>query len=300
MSDFNYEQIKYLSESTLIFHEENDGQDFFNNEYNSIDSLIQNTSSNNIKSNQNSSQKNTAEKSNNLSQENKEENIKNDEKLYNEIQKINNNENENSDTVNNKSIVNTNNKIKIKKKNKKIKGPIFSINKKWKKRKRERKRNRKYEFYNIMKRIKKFLLESILRYVNSFIKGKKLLKIENIVSKESDVEINKALLDTSLKDILSRDIYKKTKKYELHHNKKIIEEIYEERNQNIIDILNMKLKEFVDSFKDNPTLKLFYDNLIYEMKKERSDNYVGTFDYYFDNYSEICQRRRNRKKKEDK
>ena len=84
------------------------------------------------------------------------------------------------------------------------------------------------------------------------------------------------------------------------YNKEIIEKIYEENNQTVINILNMKLKDFINKFKDNPTLKGYYDSYIDNMKKEYSDNYVRTFESYFDRFNETCEKRKEKKRKKSK
>lgn len=92
------------------------------------------------------------------------------------------------------------------------------------------------------------------------------------------------------------DISTKYKIQNKKYNKKIIAKIYEEKNQKVIDILNMELKDFINKFKDNPTLKGYYGSYIDNMKKEYSDNYVGTFESYFDRFYEICEKRKEKKK----
>ena len=247
------------------------------------------TSNNNIEENQDLCKKATSDKT----QEKKEENIKkNDEMLsFDEIPKININENWISDTKEKKSSANTNNKKNNKKKTKKIKGPIFGIMK-------IHKNKRKYDFDNIMKKIKPFLLNSIFYYVNPLIKGVILLKIENKVVTNTDTEFNKKLLKTTLKEILSLDISNKTKNPK-DHNRKIIKKIYEEKNQTVMDFLNLTFEEFIRNFKRNPKLKRFYDNFIKRMKqKKQEDDYIRSFEYYFDNYVEILEKRRINKNKD--
>ena len=141
-----------------------------------------------------------------------------------------------------------------------------------------------------MKMKNPFQFESILNYVNSFIKETKLLNIEKKVVKNTKSKFYKELLKTKLKDILLRN----------SHNKEIIEKIYEEKNQKVIDILNMQLKDCINKFKENPTLKGYYDSYIDKMKKEYSDNYVGTFESYFDRFCEICEKRKEKKEKKRK
>ena len=149
----------------------------------------------------------------------------------------------------------------------------------------------------MIKKVKTFIFRILVLYVNSF--GVELKKIDNGIVKDAGSKLNKDLLDKKLKDILSLNIsakYKNIKNKE--YNKEIIEKIYEENNnQNVIDILNMKLKDFINNFKEKPILKRFYDNFIENMRirQKQSDNYIGTFVHYFDNYFKICEKRKERK-----
>ena len=299
----SFDEISQLNENQPFSYE---SQNFDSNEFNLLspslgspdlnpfdylndcnNTMLKKTSNNNIEENQDLNQKKTSDKT----QEKKEENIKKDDEMlsFDEIPKININENWISDTKEKKSSANTNNKKNNKKKTKKIKGPIFGIMK-------IHKNARKYNFDNIMKKIKPFLLNSILYYVNPLIKGDILLKIENKVVTNTGTEFNKKLLKTTLKEILSLDISNKTKNPK-DHNRKIIKKIYEEKNQNVMDFLNLTFEELIRKFKKIPKLKRFYDNFIKRMKqKKQEDDYIRSFEYYFDHYVEKCEKRRINKK----
>lgn len=302
--DNPFEEIAELIQNQPLF---NESQNFDSNRFNSYPSdespdlnsieahndcnnaMPMKASNNNIEENQDLNQKATSDKT----QEKKEENIKKDDKKspFDEISKININENWNSGTKEKKLSTNTNNKKNKKKKTKRIEGPIFVIIK-------INKNKRKFAFDNIMKKIKAFLLNSILYYVNPLIKGDILLKIVNEVVTNTDSVPNKKLLKTTLKEILSLDISNKTKNPK-DHNRKIIKKLYEEKNKKVMDFLNLTLEEFIRNFKRNPKLKRFYDNFIKRMKqKKQPDSYIGTFEYYFDNYVEILEKRRINKNKE--
>ena len=270
------EVIKCSSESLIFYNnEEDDEQNFFLDEFND-GNLDKKLTSNKIEENQTLNQKATSDKS----QEKEKENNKNDEKPYIEISKTNNNENWNTYTEKEKPIININDKIDNKEKTQEKKEPD-------------------YRFENFMKKIKTFVFKSIFRYVNSLIKGrKKLKKIVNEVSKNIESKYNKELLNKRLKDIVSMDVSDKYKIKNKKYNKETIEKIYKENNQNVINILNMELKDYINKFKDNPILKGYYDSYIDKMKKKYSDNYVGTFEFYFDRFCYICENRKEKKRKE--
>ena len=279
---FNYFDSEYdgvakssIDSSLFIFHdnpfiEQYDDQNIFPNNW--FDEEGQKTS-NKIEKNQNLNQNESSEKTQ------EKENIKYEEKPNIEISEINNNQNGNSDTQKEKPISNTNDKIDNKEKTQEKREPV-------------------YRFSNFMTKIKVFLFKVLVIYVNSFIKGPKLLNIENEVVRNTESEFNKDLLKKRLKIILSGNISNKyTKIKNKQINKEIIEKIYEEKNQNVVlDILNMNLEDFINNYKSNPILKKYYDKKIGKMKKDYSDNYIRTFEYYFDNYCKICDKRKIKKK----
>ena len=283
--DPEWNELNNCSSESLFFSQvnsfiEEDGKpNFFLNDCND-DDLGKKSTSNKIEENQNLNQKPTSDKT--KEREKEKEHKNNDEKPNIEISKTNNNENGNSDTEKEKPISNTNDKIDNKEKTQEKKEPDYRIE-------------------NFIKKIKTFVFKSIFRYVNSLIKGRtKLKKIENKVARNTDSKYNKELLKTRLEDILSVGISTKYKIQNKKYNKKIIEKLYEENNQKVIDILNMELKDFINKFKDNPTLKGYYESYIDNIKKEYSDNYVRTFESYFDRFDEICEKRKEKKRKKSK
>ena len=139
--------------SDYPFIEQYDDQNIFPNNW--FDDEGQ-KASNKIEENQNLYQNESSEKTQ------EKENIKYEEKPNIEISKINNNQNGNSDTEKEKNIDNVNDKIDNKEKTQEKKEPD-------------------YRFANFMTKIKVFLFKVFVIYVNSFIKGPKLLNIENEV-----------------------------------------------------------------------------------------------------------------------
>ena len=100
----------------------------------------------------------------------------------------------------------------------------------------------------MIKKVKTFIFRILVKYVNSF--GVELKKIDNKIIKDANSKLNKDLLEKKLEDILSLNIsakYKNIKNKE--YNKEIIGKIYKENNQNVIDILKMTLKDFINNLK---------------------------------------------------
>ena len=294
----DFDRIERLGESQYLDEEKGLGFDLFSSpenpnlfqelffeDYN--DDLRQKTSDNNIETNQKLSQKKTSDKS----EEKEKENNKNDEKPNIEISKINSNENGNSDTIK-EYIDNNNDIINNKEKTQEIKDIISDNNQIGKKREREKLNRGKYNLESLIKKVKAFIFRILVIYVNSF--GVELKKINNEIVKDASSKLNKGLLDKKLEDILSLNISAKYKNIKNKgNNKDIIGKIYKENNQNVIDILNMTLKDFINNFKEKPILKRFYDNFIENMRirQKQSDDYIGTFVHYI----KICEKRKERK-----
>lgn len=102
------------------------------------------------------------------------------------------------------------------------------------------------------------MIDILIIYANNLIKahekddnGKKIkkqiiLKIEAKIANNTNVEDNKELMKTKIKEILSSDITKKIKRYKSYHNKKVIEKYYE--NNYVRKIVSFLDCEFQESF----------------------------------------------------
>jgi hypothetical protein len=182
-------------------------------------------------------QKSTSDKSNNNSNH-----LSNDKDLKLDLNEIK--EKGNSSSINQKdiNIINPNTQ----------KGPfnIVKKNKLGRKRKISGQKgvHDKFSYDNMTKKLKKFLINSILKFVNSFIikeeemdtsvqKRKKnnkckvisksiLFQIDQNIIKDITREYNINLLNLTLKEIFSKDITPKVKKLGKNYNKKLIDEIY--------------------------------------------------------------------------
>ena len=259
-------------------------------------------------------QKSTSDKSNNNSNH-----LSNDKDLKLDLNEIK--EKGNSSSINQKdiNIINPNTQ----------KGPFNIIKKNKLGRKRKISCHKgvhdKFSYDNMTKKLKKFLLNSILKFVNSFIikeeemdtsvqKRKKnnkckvisksiLFQIDQNIIKDITREYNINLLNLTLKEIFSKDITLKIKKKEKDSNKKLIEEIYlKNKKKKTINILNMRLNQCIEHltnkvyYPELQGLENEYEKIINELKKSgETDEYIKLFEDLFRRFEEYYRNKRKQK-----
>jgi hypothetical protein len=187
----------------------------------------------------------------------------------------------------------------------------------------------KYCYDNMTKKLKQLLMNSILNFVNTTIikeeketsaqKRKKnskwkvnltpcLVKIDQNIIGNIKVEYNISLLNLSLKEILSKDITSKIKKFDKDYNKKIIEEIYQKKQkEKTINILNMTLNQCINHLTNKEYyielqgLEKEYENIINKLKNSgETDEYIELFKDLLGRFEEFYKNKRikNGSKKE--
>ena len=148
----------------------------------------------------------------------------------------------------------------------------------------------KFSTDNILRKIKVKFFHKIINYLNSIIISKYRTKINTLknlkgdISQNNTINFNKQLLNSKLKDIfLNNEINGKFKIYESSHNKTIIENIYKENIQELIDILDITFLDAFKIFRDkNEVQKLNglekLDTVIEEIKsKDNNEDYIKKF-----------------------
>lgn len=199
-------------------------------------------------------------------------------------------------------------------------------NKKGRKRKFNLSSNGKHDKFcydNIVRKVKTKLFEIILFFINLSIipiekenqkkNSKKkefykplLVKIDQEIIKTINVEDNLELLESKLKDIFSNKTSKKYKHLGLDRNKKIIDEIYEQKIQkNTISILNKTFDQCLDHInginydEDLAGLELRYLNIFKDLRSRgNSEDYISKFKYMVKNFKSFYKNKKARKKKE--
>ena len=207
---------------------------------------------------------------------------------------------------------------------------IFQITKKSKieiilgrKRKNSNKgKHTKFSYDNLTRKLKSKLFESILLFLNSsFTKvqienprkySKKILyskpfflKINQDIIKDINVDKNKELLNSKLKEIFSNDISKKMENFGADYNRKIIEKIYKEQIQTkTISILEKTLLECLEYFRGSK----YYEELA-GFEKEypivikslidngETEEYINIFKELLSRFDIYYENKKSRKKK---
>ena len=150
---------------------------------------------------------------------------------------------------NENNIINNENTIKV------------EINKNHKKRGRKRKtdlikgEHSKYKEDNIIRKIKAFVFNSFHELINKSFKNKniQLLKLNSFIGEHLKKDYNLKLLDTTFKELYSDSKisfkYKKDTELYLNLNKKLINRIFEEgEEEQAIKLLNLKYRELFQIF----------------------------------------------------
>ena len=164
---------------------------------------------------------------------------------------------------------------------------------------------------NIIKKCKKIFISYVIIHINSY--TEKIKKYEplldlrytyiNNIKKDSDLE----LLNTKLKDLVSKDISEKYKSKDEKWNKRIIDEIIqnETKNEQLINLLNMTFNEWIDIFtyktkneynKDINLLQSALDKI--NKKNNNNQEYLSKLIFYLYNYKRWFESKKGRSTEE--
>ena len=148
----------------------------------------------------------------------------------------------------------------------------------------------KFSNDNILRKIKVKFFHKLINYINSIIISKyrnkinTLKNLEGKISRNNTINFNKELLSSKLKDILSNHkINGKFKEYGCFYNKEIIEKIYKEKIQELIDILDKTFLEVFKIFRDKNEVQQLnglekVDTVIEEiLLKNNNEEYTNKF-----------------------
>lgn len=169
----------------------------------------------------------------------------------------------------------------------------------------------KYSDDNLRRKIKYLVLKYVMKFLNERIKiiydgnirkgiYEKQLKIINQKQiREDTVNFNKQFLKSKIKDIFSTNITKKYTYFPVSHNKELINELLNERDENkreyfnklfnleFIECLkNFRGEQYIDILKGLKSFNDIKDEII-EKYEEDGNEYYKTIEYYINNYEKI-------------
>ena len=166
----------------------------------------------------------------------------------------------------------------------------------------------KFSSDNIRRKIKVKFLNKTINYINRIILSKyknkinTLKKIGKDVSQNNGINYNKILLKLKLKDIfMNNPINDKFKLLQKDYNQKVINKIYEEKIQELIDILEMTFLEVFSIFRNiNETEKLKglekIDTVLKELElNEENTEYIKKFNDVVQNFENYYMSQNPRK-----
>ena len=128
-------------------------------------------------------------------------------------------------------------------------------------------KDNKYRYDNLKRECKHLVIENIMKFINDKIyevyKGnigigltkKKLLKLNQSQKANADAEFNKIFIRKTLKEILSQNITKQINFFDQDHNKKLIETLLLERNEQFEQLFNLTFIECVEHFIGNKQIE---------------------------------------------
>ena len=173
----------------------------------------------------------------------------------------------------------------------------------------------KYTSDNIIRKCKSVLLKILSNLINNRIKDfyyksgnytikrNRLMKINQSQVANSNVKFNQQFLYKKLKDIFSDDVSAKCTRYSKDHNKKLINNLLNEKDKikkkYFSDFLNLTFLECVQHLRGSIMIPCLYglknyDEVCEELKGD--EDYKETFRCYIDNYEKIIKNKKSRKK----
>ena len=185
----------------------------------------------------------------------------------------------------------------------------------------------KFSDDNLRRRTKCIVLNYVEYFINEKIKEvyngnvgigifkKQLLKLNKYQISNSTITYNQQFLHKKLGDIFSDDISKKFTNYNKKHNKEVIEELMNEKNEFIKDffrnLFNITFLQLLKHFRGDEIIQELQGmKLLYQIKDESSsyeedneeDNeaYIKVLKYYINNFEIIIMGKKARKSPKEK
>ena len=167
-------------------------------------------------------------------------------------------------------------------------------------------KHNKYSGDNLIRKCKGIILHYLYVLINNIIaenykydfnyneKTKKLLKINQSQIINSDVDFNKDFLNKTLKDIFSENVTLRCSRYDIAHNKNLINSLLSEEDkdkQNLFKkIFNLTFLDCLKHFRGTKTIKELNNLVKYDeicKRFEEDEDYLYSFKFYIENYEKI-------------
>ena len=199
-------------------------------------------------------------------------------------------------------------------KNENIKNREILQNKEKKKRGRREKNSvvkgehTKFEFFNMLHKIKVFSNKCIITTINGFLKlekkNKTIKKNLGQITKDRTITLNKLLLKTKIKDIISSKISCKFTKYNENYNEQVINDLLlTTSNEKIKYILNLTYRNFITNIFLKYNEEEFFQEFNFEnkdlFKSINLENKERYYDIIKDIDKELEKKKPRNRKKED-
>ena len=158
------------------------------------------------------------------------------------------------------------------------------------------KHHSKFGYDNLKRKCKHLVIENLMKFINNKIylsyKGnigcgllkKELVKLNQKQKKDSNAIFNKLMLKKSIRDILSQNITTKIKYYNLDHNKKVIDEILNEKKEDFESLFNISFIDCLEHFAEVKEIKELNGlTLFSELKSEIIKKHEKDGELYYEN-----------------
>ena len=166
--------------------------------------------------------------------------------------------------------------------------------------------------YRRLEKVKNIILKNLLNFINDKIKeiynsniGKGIFikKLLSIKQKQKGDNFNKEFLDKSIGNIFSEDIRTNYSLYLPSHNKRLIELLLNEEDNNkriyFNKLFNLTFRDALKYFRGSEDIEELNGMEKFGSKNKdikNDENYLITLKYYVINFEEILGRKRNKKK----
>ena len=202
---------------------------------------------------------------------------------------------------------------------------IYQNNNNYTKKKRGRKnkkagetgKHNKFSDDNLIRRCKSILLKYLLKFINKTIQDAyqnnigvgmnkmELLKMNKKQIVNSKAKYNQEFLYKQLKDIFSDKITTKFKHHSIDHNKKLIQHLLNEKDEEKLKIFEPLFKltilECLNHFRGHKNIKVLegmitLDEACQELK-DKSESYIDEFKKYINNFEKIIMKKKSRNRR---